>query len=304
MSGWPCMHRHFRLTTLFASFVSGLALHASAATELMPNPDDGAVRNGVFASAYFNMSYPLPPGWIEGIAGPGPSTSGYYVLDTFVPAGELTGTVLIAAQDIFFAARPFDDVMAMAGEFSRSIAQIDGMSVDRPPTEAQIAGRRFGRIDFNGVGLFRSTWITKIRCHFVSFNLTAKSPELLEILVRSLNGIGRASDRDADAGGRDPICMANYATAEHLVRKVDPTAAGPTFVPIPVRIVIDADGSVKHVHVIRATAWQRDNIEKALGQWKLKPHEADGGAAEIETGLLINFSAAGGIQYKAGSLTR
>jgi hypothetical protein len=292
------MRKLFCLTAL-VSFACGVALHEGAATVPMRNPDDSAVGNGVFANAYFNISYPLPPGWVEDAAGPAPSASGYYVLDNFVPAGELTGTVMIGAQDIFFATQPFDDVMAMAGEFSRSIAQVDGMSIDRPPAEAQIAGRRFSRIDFSGVGLFRSTWITRIRCHFVIFNLTANSPERLEALVRSLDNVGPASDRDPEAGTREPTCVANYADAENLIRKIDPAAAGPNFIPIPVRIVIDGDGSVKHVHVIRATAGQRDNIERALGQWKLKPHEVNGHATEVETGLLINFSSAGGVQYKA-----
>jgi hypothetical protein len=283
----------------FVTFASGAALPESAATTPMPNPDDGAVRKGVFTSAYFNMSYPLPPGWVEDIPGPGPSTSGYYVLDNFVPAGELTGTVLIAAQDVFFAARPVDDVMAMAGEVGRSMAKVDGMSIDRPPAEVRIADRRFGRIDFSGAGLFRSVWIARIRCHFVSFNLTARSPELLEALVRSLDRLGPATGEDTGAGRRDPACMANYANAEHLLRKIDPAAAGPDFIPIPVRIVIDADGGVKHVHVIHATAGQRDNIERALGQWKLKPYEVDRHAAEIETGLLVKFLPAGGVQYKA-----
>jgi hypothetical protein len=172
------------------------------------------------------------------------------------------------------------------------------MSVDRPPTEVKIADRRFSRIDFSGVGLFRSVWITRIRCHFVSFTLTAKSQELLEVLVRSLERLGPTTEGEADAGRRDPTCMANYANAEHLLRMIDPPATGRNFTPIPFRIVIDADGSVKHVHVIRAPAGQRDNVEKALGQWKLKPHEVDGHATEIETGLLINFSPAGGVQYK------
>jgi hypothetical protein len=41
--------------------------------------------------------------------------------------------------------------------------------------------------------------------------------------------------------------------------------------------------------------------ERALGQWKLKPHEMDGRAAEIETGLLIDFTPAGGVNYSKGS---
>jgi hypothetical protein len=57
------------------------------------------------------------------------------------------------------------------------------------------------------------------------------------------------------------------------------------------------DGSVKHVHVIRASSGQRDSIEKALALWKLKPDEIDGRTNEIETGLLIKFTAAGGVNY-------
>jgi hypothetical protein len=202
------------------ALASSLAWRGSAATEPVPNPDDGSVTQGIFTNAYFNLSYPLLPGWTVGIAGPGPSVSGYYVLATFVPAGELEGTIMVVAQDIFFAAKPFDDLMAMTGEFSRSISQVDGMTIDRPPSELWIAGRTFSRVDFNGVGLFRSTLTTKIRCHFVSFNLTANSPKLLTALLRSLDDLGPASDEDA--GRIDPTCIGNYADAEHLLSKVDP----------------------------------------------------------------------------------
>jgi hypothetical protein len=278
-----------------------VAWRSSAATMPPANPDDGAVADGVFKSQYFNLSYPLPPGWIAGLAGPGPSVSGYYVLGSFVPAGELTATILIAAQDIFFAAKPVDDVMAMTGELGRAMAQVDGMKIDRPPLQVQIAGRRFGRVDFSGVGLFRSTLTTKIRCHFVSFNLTAGSPALLSTLALSLNRLGPA---DADETARvDPVCVGGYADAEHVLRKVDPAAIVPTFVPIPVRIVVGGDGSVEHVHVIRATRGQRDSIERALGQWKLKPPEIDGRRTEIETGLVIRFTPTGAVHYRPGNRT-
>ena len=55
------------------------------------------------------------------------------------------------------------------------------------------------------------------------------------------------------------------------------------------RLVVAKDGSVKHVHVIRATAMQRRSIEEALRQWKLKPYVRQGRAAEVETGLTIRF---------------
>jgi hypothetical protein len=260
----------------------------------MPNPDDGKVSDGVFAREYFNLSYPLPKGWTEGLAGPGPSISGYYVLGTFVPAGELTGTILVAAQDRFFAAKPSADAMAAVGEVGRSMSAIDGMTIDRPPSEMRLAGRRFGRIDFSGVGLFRSTLIAEIRCHDVSFNLTARSPELLSVLVSSLNNLGFA---DVSGERVDPVCVGNYADAAHLASKVDPTPTGPSFMPIPVRIIIGADGSVEHVHVIRSTGGQRESVEKALGQWTFKPNRTDRRAAEIETGLLLDFKPNGTTQY-------
>jgi hypothetical protein len=285
--------------TACVCLASAWAWRGSAAIAPMPNPEDWSVTQGIFTNTYFNLSYPLLPGWTVGIAGPGPSISGYYALATFVPTGEFNATITVTAQDIFFAVKPFDDLMVMTTEFSRSISQVDGMTIDWPPSELRIAGRTFSRVDFSGVGLFRSTVTTKIRCHFVSFNLTAKSPKVLTTLLRSLDTLGAASDKDA--GTVDPTCIGNYADAEHLLSKVDPAAVVPSFIPIPVRIVVGSDGSVKHVHVIRATSGQRDSIERALALWKLKPHENDSRTDEIETGLFIKFTPAGGVNYSTGN---
>jgi hypothetical protein len=279
--------------------VGMLAWHGNAATVPMPSPEEGAVRNAVFTDEYFNLSYPLPPGWTEGIAGSAPSHSGYYVLSTLTPARDFSGTILIAAQDTFFAAKPFGDAAAMALEFSRAMSEIDGVTIDRAPSEVAIAGHPFSRVDFSGVGLFRTTLITKIRCHLVSFNLTAKSPELLADLALSMNDLGFAGGKGA--GRVDPTCISNYADTEHLLTKVDPAAIGPAFTPIPVRIIVGVDGSVKHVQVIRAAAGQRESIKNALGQWRFKPHVVDGRASEIETGLLIEFAPSGTIKYLTGS---
>jgi Gram-negative bacterial TonB protein C-terminal len=265
----------------------------------MPHPHDGVVKNEIFTSTYFNLSYPLPSGWNEGTAGPGPSVSGYYVLTTLIPKGDFTATILVAAQDMFFAAKPFADAAAMTQEFSRAMSAVKGMTIDRPPSEVQLAGRRFSRVDFSGVGIFRSTLTTQIRCHFVSFNLTAKNPELLADLVLSLNRLRYAGD--SDVGRTDPMCINNYAHKEHLLAKVDPPAIAPTSIPIPVRIVIRTNGTVEHVHVIRATGAQRDAIENALGQWKFKPPEIGGNATEIEAGLLIEFTPTGSVKYSTGN---
>jgi hypothetical protein len=264
----------------------------------MPRPQEGTVANGIYTNKYFHLSYPAPPGWMGAAGGPKPSHSGNYVLTTLAPIGEPTGTVMIAAQDTFFAPKALGDAMPAAHELSRTMAALPDMTIDRQPEEATISGRPFSRVDFSGVGLFRSTWITQIRCHLVSFNLMANTREQLDFLRLSLSKIVYAGDRAAERP--DPMCMDNYATVENLVAKVDPEAAGPTFTPIPIRIIVNSDGSVKHVHVIRATMEQRNNIERALAQWKFRPREVDGRTEEIETGLLIEFRPGGVVRYSAG----
>jgi hypothetical protein len=264
----------------------------------MPRPYEGTVADGIYTNRYFHLSYPVPQGWTGGAGGPKPSYAANYVLTTLVPNGEPTGTVMIGARDTFFAPKALREAMPAAHELSRTMAALPGMTIDRQPEEATISGRLFGRVDFSGVGLFRSTWITQIRCHLVSFNLMANTREQLDFLKLSLNKIVYSGDRAAESP--DPTCVDNYANAENLVAKVDPVSAGPTFTPIPIRIIVGSDGSVKQVHVIRATMEQRNNIERALGQWKFRSREMDGRTDEIETGLLIEFRPGGVVRYSAG----
>jgi hypothetical protein len=264
----------------------------------MPRPEDGKIANGIYTNEYFDLSYPAPPGWTQGLAGPDPSESGYYVLATLIPAGTLSGTVLIAAQDQFFAATAPGDAMETARAFATAVSALPGVTVDHQPAEALIGGRVFSRVDFHGVGLYRSTFFVHLRCHVVSFNLTANSRELREALVQSLNDIGTLSG--GAAAGREPVCIRGYAGTHSPVTKVDPATIGPRFAPIPVRIVVGAEGAVTQVHVIRATGEQRNSIENALGRWTFKPHEIDGRPTVIETGLLVRFTAAGGVSYSDG----
>jgi hypothetical protein len=258
-----------------------------AVTSPMPNPEDGRAANGIYANEYFDLSYPLPQGWTEGIAGPLPSHSGYYVLSTFIPKSDLTGTILITAQDIFFAAKPHGTAAAAANDFRQAMSEIEGMTIDREPSEVSIADRPVQRMDFSGVGLHRAMFVAEIRCHLVSFNLTTRDPELLATLALSLSNLSFAGGRDAASSV--PVCVKNYAVAENLLWKVEPAIVGPIVTPIPVRITISPDGGVKHVHVIRATADQRKSIEGALRQWKFRPYEMTGRAVEIETGLVFPF---------------
>jgi hypothetical protein len=275
------------------SLVSGLGWRYGAVMlhgTVVSLPEDGKVLGGAYVNDYFDVSYPLPDGWTEGLPGPDPSDSGYYVLSSLNPQSELNATVLIAAQDMFFAAKPHGDVAEMVRDFRQAMSEVDGMTIDREPTEVKVADRVFQRVDFSGVGLYRATFTTEIRCHAVSFNLTARDPMLLADLALSLDKLSAAGKRDSVSAV--PYCVENYAVPENLLRRVEPVPVGPKFISIPVRVIVDTEGAVKHVHVIRATDEQRKSIEEALRQWKFKPYRLNGRAVEIETGLAFRFTVA------------
>jgi hypothetical protein len=254
----------------------------------LPLPEDGALANDHYSNNYFDLSYAVPQGMTPGLAGAAPSETGYYALAAFVPAGEQDSSILIAAQDMFFAPESHSDAVAEARDFRDAMARVDGMTIDQEPSATNFAGHPMQRVDFSGVGLYRATFVTEMRCHFVSFNLTARSPELLAKLASSLNDISAA------ATGPDPsvpTCVKDYATTENLVKRVEP-AIGASFNPIPVRIIIDTNGDVKHVHVIHASDEQRQGVEEALRQWKFKPPQVDGKPLEIETGIMFRRTSA------------
>ena len=251
-----------------------------AVTSAIPNPQDGRVTGDIYANAYFGLSYPLPKGFAEGLAGPDPSHSGYYVLGSFVPQAASAGSILMSAQDTFFAG-PHRDLAEAASEIRDTMAQIDGMSIDREPAEITIGRRPAWRVDFSGVGLYRAMIIAEMRCHLVSITLTAPDPQEREALAGSLDHVSLAAGRDP------PVCIRDYAAGDQLIRKVAPKDMAPSPMPIPARIIIGNDGAVRHVHVIRATDGQRQMIEQALRQWTFKPHAINGRAVEVETGLAL-----------------
>ncbi len=251
------------------------------------NPAAGVVADGAYTNAYFGLRYAPLRGWIEGEPGPGPSESGYYVLGSFVPKGALTGTVLIAAQDMFFAEKGFGDAAAMARAFSRGIAATSGMIVERGPSEVVVAKHRFIEFEFSGVGLHRAMFVTEIRCHLLSINLTANAPALRAALAQS---VGALTLDDESASGA-PICIKDYVNDETLLSLVEPVAVGPRFQSIPVRIVIGTDGRVGPIHVIRAAPQQREAIDDAVAQWRVAPYRDTGALRPVETGLRFVFGA-------------
>jgi hypothetical protein len=87
-----------------------------------------------------------------------------------------------------------------------------------------------------------------------------------------------------------PHCAENHALPKNASRRMEPVPDGAMFVPIPVRIIVDTAGRVKHVHVIRAGARQRRAIKEALHRWTFKPYQLNGRTVEIETGLVFRFT--------------
>jgi hypothetical protein len=133
MRVWPYLGIAVCLAGIGAVLYGALPSSRDAKIVQSANPQDVKVIDGVFVSDYFNLSYRLPDGWTEGLAGPPPSQSGYYVLGTWAPKRDFAGTILVVAQDVFFAPDPSDDVKNAVAEFRQVMSAVDGMTIDREP---------------------------------------------------------------------------------------------------------------------------------------------------------------------------
>jgi hypothetical protein len=279
------------MLVLLLGGAAALAETPSATTPNIPDPEDGSVAAGAYANNYFGLSYPLPPRWTEGLKGPPPSYTGYYVLSSLESSAAGQPSLLVVAQDMFFGAKPMITAKQAAGQLRDAEAQVPKMTIDLEPAETRIADRTFMRVDYSAGGLYRAWFATELRCHLVIFNFTTTDTEALQSAVRSLDKMTLPSEADSggDAGTPAPVCIHDYASAETIVHRVEPAPAGPRFLKIPVRIIIGTDGAVKHIHVISAFPEQKTAIETALAQWRFKPYEVQGHPAEVETGLIFEF---------------
>jgi hypothetical protein len=263
-----------------------------------PVPEGGTVTEKAFIDAYFGLAYQLPPGWSQKYVGPPPSDSGYYVLAQIEPGrgfkGENPGTILISAQDLFFSLSPVNSALELIN-FRKSRLNSE-YKVERSPVEVKVGNHSFIRMDYMSpvAELHWYTLATQIRCHSIEFLLTSRDPVLLEHLVQSMNHMvlpeetGSATGR---GGHGAPVCVKDYATGDNVTHRVNPVFAERKFNPIPVRIIIDKSGRVKHVHVISAFSEQSKTITDALLQWEFRPYRVNGELVEVETGILF-----GGVQ--------
>jgi hypothetical protein len=269
---------------LFAAIVSVLSTWQGLGQFATADPEGGEFRNSIYTSPYFGLRYPLPEGWSPGPQPPPPSYTGYYVLATPLAPEHVKATMLIAAQDVFFA----DEVSGDATSFVQDLAQnLLGRGHGDVPTPATIAGHPFQRLSIPGTPLSRIVLATEIRCHIVIFSFTGAELARLETLAASLKRLS------FEEGSAAPACIKGYATAQTVRRRVNPLPSGPRFVTIPVRISIGASGIARHVHVIRASPEQRRSIENALTKWHFVPYTVNGQPFEVETGLNFAFRPAG-----------
>jgi hypothetical protein len=269
----------------------------SASDASTPVPEGASVTEKAFLDPYFGMAYQLPAGWTQKYVGPPPSDSGYYVLAQIEPGknikSDTSGTILISAQDLFFTLAPAASALELIN-FRKSRLSAD-YKLERPPSEVKIGGHSFLRMDYMSpvAELHWYTLATQIRCHAVEFLMTSRDPQLLERLVQSLNQMilpENAGTNTGRGGGDAPVCVRDYAAGDNVLHRVNPVLAERKFNAIPVRVVIDKNGRVKHVHVISAFAEQSRIITDALLQWEFRPYRVNGQPVEVETGIMFGAS--------------
>jgi hypothetical protein len=256
----------------------------AASDTTTPLPEEGKIADGHYRDAYFGLSYPIPAGWSEQPAGPPPSDSGSYVLTQLAlfdaDRKRVKANVLVTAQDLFFTPLPAANARELVAATRRNLDP--ELEVEREPDEVKLGGRTFARFRYRAAlaGLHWRTLSTDVRCHALTFTFTGTDMAALDEAERAMRGISFTSE-----GNGPPTCIPAYATAENVEERVEPYFTTRRFNTIPVRILIDAEGRVKHIHILSAFPDQSEPILTAVRQWRFKPYLRDGQPVEVETGV-------------------
>jgi hypothetical protein len=270
---------------------------SSASDSVTPVPEAAAVSEGVFSDPYFGISYKLPDDWTQEYEGPPPSESGAYVLGQLGPPqtgdGPASASMLVTAQDMFFTPLPASSALELAA-YTKDHLQAD-YRVETAPKLIKIADRSFSFFSYWSPVAELHWYVLgiQIRCHAMQFVLTSRDTELLDRLLLDLNKMKFPANVSATVGGGGgpfPVCIKDYARDENVIARVDPVFTEHRFNAIPVRIIVDKEGRVKHIHFISAFPDQAKAITDALDQWKFRPHLIDGKPAEVETGILFGHA--------------
>jgi hypothetical protein len=267
---------------------------SSASDSVTPVPEVGNVTNNVFRDQYFGMTYALPKDWTEKYKGPPPSDSGRYVLAQIRPAdtfkGAARGTILISAEDMFFSALPAANALELVN-YSKDNLQAD-YKLELSPTPTTIGGRPFTFYAYWSpvAELHWYVLATEIRCHTVQVVLTSRDTKLLQSLMLDINKMdlpAEANPTGGMGGGDVPVCIKDYARDDNVIARVDPVFTEHRFNAVPVRIIIDKEGKVKHIHFLSAFPDQTKAISDAFKQWKFKPYLRNRQPVEVETGIMF-----------------
>jgi len=264
---------------------------SSASDSATPLPEGGNVANGIFSDQYFGLTYALPRDWTEKYKGPPPSDTGRYVLADLSPAdtfkGPARGTILITAHDLFFDPVPASDAAGTIN-YMKDHLQAD-YKVESLPTQTRIADRSFTFFTYGSPAAQLHWYVlaTEIRCHVLEIVMTSRDTKLLDGLIQDMNKMRLSTAAGPTGGGTAPVCIKDYARDENVIARFDPLFTQRRFNPVPVRIVIDKKGKVKHIHFLSAFSDQAKAISDALGQWKFKPYQKNGQPVEVETGILF-----------------
>ena len=280
---------------------------SSSSDSLTPVPEGGAVRGNVYSNPYFGFAYVLPKDWTEKYKGPPPSDTGRYVLTQIRPEDthkrESRGNILITAQDMFFTSIPAKNVMELAA-YEKNNLQHD-YRLELPITQTNIAGRPFTFFAYWSpvAQLHWYVLATEVRCHAVEFVFTSQDTKVLEGLVLEMNKMQMPAEANRGNGSANvsPVCINDYAYSKNLITRVDPIFTVHRFNPVPVRIIIDKNGRVKHIHFLSAFPDQAKAVTDACKQWRFRPYVKDGQPIEVETGIM--FGRASAATSQAGNAT-
>ena len=262
---------------------------SSASDSTTPVPEAGAVTPAAYVNDYFGIRYPLSADWVEKFKGPPPSDSGYYVLAQIMPAdtykGSSRGNLLIAAHDLFFTPLPADNALQLVNETRNHLGA--DFKVEQAPSLVRIHGRTFVRFDYGApvTGLHWTVLATEIRCHVVQFIYTSRDPALIKQLVGDLQNATFPM-----SGAAAPLCVNDYARAENVLERVEPVLTEHRFSAIPVRVIIDKQGKVEHIHFLSAFPSETRSITDALQRWRFKPYLSNGHPVEVETGIMFGHA--------------
>jgi len=259
--------------------VKGTAPAASDTTT--PLPEQGRVAGGSYRNAYFGLTYPIPAGWKEQPAGPPPSDGGTYVLGNFATA---RAYVAVTAQDLFFSTIPVANAKELLAAVRRDLAP--AYAVESEPAEVTIAGRTFHRLEYKAPvsGLRWRVLATDARCHALTFTFAGTDTAALDAAEQAMPALSLKSAA--------PPCIPGYAEGQNVVVKEDPLFTTRHHNTIPVRVIVDTKGRVKHAHLLSAFPEQAEAILAALRKWTFKPYRAGGKAVEVETGIVFGMPLA------------